>query len=208
VVVWAPNRVLVLGAHPDDEMACSGLIARLAAGGAQVDAVAFSDCSDAIPDGFALADLKSEYARATRLLGITNAQIGEIPNRRFPEHRQDILSLLDDRRGLYDLVLVPSTTDAHQDHHTVAEEAIRALKHTTILGYDLAMNTVLESRRSCYVCLTPADLDLKVAHAQVYQTQASRPYMAEDFIRGLATVRGVQVGRTYAESYEVIRWVL
>ena len=32
--------------------------------------------------------------------------------------------------------------------------------------------------------------------------------MSEDFIFSLAKTRGVQIGTKYAESFEVIRWVM
>lgn len=198
-------RVLFLGAHPDDEMACSGYLRRLSDEGAEITAVTFSDCDDMIPAGFTVEDLLSEWKDAMGLLGIWDLTILDIPNRNFPEHRQKILSHLDDYRGEFDLVLVPATSDAHQDHATVTTEAIRAFKHTSILGYELPMNTVGESRRNCYVRLTPERLDVKLRHAATYRSQSCRPYMDPDYILGLASVRGVQAGCDAAEAYEVIR---
>jgi N-acetylglucosamine malate deacetylase 1 len=41
-----------------------------------------------------------------------------------------------------------------------------------------------------------------------YKSQDDRDYMSEDFIFSLARTRGVQIGSAYAESFEVIRWVM
>ena len=36
-----------------------------------------------------------------------------------------------------DLVLLPASSDTHQDHNTVYTEGFRAFKHASILGYEL-----------------------------------------------------------------------
>ena len=202
------QRVLVLGAHPDDECFCAGTIHRLIHGGARVELHTFSDCADAIPEGFTPEDLISEWETATDDLGIKCRNLYDIPNRRFPEYRQEILDALIGLRDNYkpDLVLLPARSDAHQDHSTVRDEGIRAFKFTTVLGYELPMNTVGESLFNGFVQLGPFDLDRKVEHINTYRTQARRPYMQEQFVRGLAAVRGVQANVQLAEAFEVIRW--
>jgi LmbE family N-acetylglucosaminyl deacetylase len=199
-------RVLFLGAHPDDEMACSGLLAKLARDGAVIDAITFSDCDDLIPDGFVPSDLVAEWQQAMDFLGVGERRLGSIPNRNFPEHRQAVLALLDENRDGYDMVLCPATFDVHQDHATVAAEAIRAFKHATILGYELPMNEVKAMALTGFIHLDPDIVEIKVAHAAVYRSQARRAYMHETYIRGLVAVRGVQAGCAAAEAYEVIRW--
>lgn len=179
-------------------MGCAGLVARLADEGAELDLLTFSACSDL--NG---PDLVSEWVAATDLLGL-RAQMMALPNRSLHEHRRTILDVLDGRKG-YDLILTPATFDEHQDHSTVTEQAIRVYKHSTILGYELPLNTVRESRLSAYVSV---NLDVKLAHAALYRTQAHKPYMMPAYIEGLARMRGVQCGAEFAEAYEVIRWVM
>jgi len=199
-------RVLFLGAHPDDEMACSGMMAKLASQGALIDAITFSDCGDMIPEGFTTADLISEWQQAMSLLGVRERWLGSVPNREFPANRQAILSTLDRHRGNYDLVLCPATFDAHQDHATVAAEAIRVFKHATIFGYEFPQNEVRPVALTGFVHLDPDLVEIKVRHVATYRSQARRPYMSEAYIRGLLAVRGVQAGCAAAEAYEVIRW--
>ena len=204
------KKVLFLGAHPDDEMGCAGTLARLAGEGADVEVLTFSGCHDLIPEGFTADDLASEWAAACVTLGLKRPrlQLWDVPNRNFPQHRQAILDALDDHRQCrHDLILVPSTWDTHQDHATVAAEAMRAFKNSTILGYELPLNTITESRLSAYVPLTDSQMSMKLAHAALYRSQASKPYMAADYILGLARTRGIQCGTRHAEAFEVIRWV-
>jgi LmbE family N-acetylglucosaminyl deacetylase len=204
------KRVLVLGAHPDDEMGCAGTLARLAEAGSEIDVVTFSDCRDLIPAGFTVGDLLNEWRSATQLLGIpvANLALHDIPNRNFPEHRQRILSVLDERVRIgYELVFLPASSDAHQDHATVSAEGTRAFKHATVLGYELPMNTVAASTLSCYVRLSDRHVNVKVQHASTYESQANRRYMDAYYIRGLVAVRGVQANMPAAEAFEVIRWI-
>jgi LmbE family N-acetylglucosaminyl deacetylase len=194
------RNVLVLAAHPDDEMGCAGTIARLADEGATIHLLTFSACMDLNPPS-----LLDEWAAAHDLLGVTSAQMLHFPNRSLDEHRRTILDVLDGRKE-YDLILTPASFDEHQDHATVTREAIRAYKHSTILGYELPLNTVRESRLSAYVGLP--GIDLKLAHAALYASQAHKPYMHPKYIEGLARVRGIQSGHFVAEAFEVVRWIL
>lgn len=204
------TKALVVGAHPDDEMACSGTIARLAAAGVPVSMITFSRCRDAIPLGFTVNDLIDEWMAGHKLLGVHGAELLDLPNKQLPDFRQDVLDrLFVAAQDGYDLVLCPSLQDAHQDHGTVAHEVVRAFKATaTILGFELPLNHVAADAPRAFVRLTAAQLDMKVAHVQLYRTQAFRPYMQEAYVRGLAAVRGMQCGSAAAEAYEVIRLIV
>ena len=52
------------------------------------------------------------------------------------------------------------------------------------------------------------DVQKKIDALQCYETQHGRNYMDASFIRSLAQVRGVQAGLEYAETFEVIRWMI
>jgi LmbE family N-acetylglucosaminyl deacetylase len=129
--------------------------------------------------------------------------------RHFPEHRQDILeelvSLKDQLRP--DLVLLPASVDIHQDHCVMSEEGVRAFKHSTILGYELPMNNI-EFKHACYIGLEERHIRRKIESLMCYESQSFRNYRSEEFIRGLGRVRGVQINSTYAEAFEVIRFII
>ena len=106
-----------------------------------------------------------------------------------------------------DLVLVPSLNDIHQDHCTIAQEGLRAFKNTTILGYELIWNNLTFDTTS-FVTLDKKHIQSKCDALKEYKSQEQRDYMSEEFIFSLARTRGVQIGAQYAESFEVIRWVM
>jgi LmbE family N-acetylglucosaminyl deacetylase len=204
--------VLVLAPHTDDgELGAGGFIARLAESGASVHYLAFSIAEESVPDGFQKDILATEVINATSRLGIDSSRVyvKRYPVRRLSDHRQEILEdIISYRKSIKpDLVLLPSTTDIHQDHKTVCEEGVRAFKNTTILGYELIWNN-LEFHAQCGVRLEEKHIESKINALREYNSQGKRDYLSEDFIRSQARTRGVQFGAQYAEAYQVIRLAL
>jgi N-acetylglucosamine malate deacetylase 1 len=210
-MLFGSSRALVLGAHTDDEFGCVGLIARLVESGTEVHMACFSACEESVPDGFDEDVLKREVLDAIDVLGIPRERfyLYDFRVRHFPANRQPILEeLVALRRRIEpDLVLLPSSSDIHQDHGVIAAEGVRAFKHSTILGYELPMNTI-SFRHACFVNLEERHIEVKVRHAAAYVSQQHRSYMSEQFLRGLAAVRGVQMNTPAAEAFEVIRMVV
>ena len=204
--------VLVLGPHPDDEIGCAGLIRRLVDSGYDVYHYYFSDCAESMPGvNSTVENLLAECERSRDILGIAKDRRFRFnfPVRHFPEHRQAILEKLVELRGIIKpgLVLVPNSFDIHQDHKTVAEETVRAFKHSTILGYELPWNT-LEMSHDCFVSLTKEQVDAKMEALQSYKSQAGRSYANIEFFDALLRMRGVQSNNRYAECFEVKRLIL
>jgi LmbE family N-acetylglucosaminyl deacetylase len=205
----ASQRILVLGAHTDDEFACAGTIAALRELGAAVAIVALSACEASLPEAIR-GDrlLEREMHAAAAAIGNPVVEVLGFEVRELPARRQEVLDLFVDLRARIDpgVVFLPSSSDHHQDHATVAAEGLRAFARngTTILGYEMPQNAGVE-RHAAYVALEPRHVDAKVAHAAAYASQAHRPYMDPAYIRGLARVRGVQAGAELAEAFEAVR---
>lgn len=203
------QRALVLGAHTDDEFGCGGTILRLIDSKCEVHIAAFSSCEESVPEGFDRSVLTGEFRRAAEALAIEpeRVRLFDYPVRHFPSRRQEILEdLVQLRREIDpDLVLLPASSDIHQDHQVISQEGTRAFKFATILGYELPMNTIT-FEHACFVELTDEMITRKIRSMACYESQAFRPYMTEDFIRGLASVRGIQAGVPCAEAFEVIRF--
>jgi LmbE family N-acetylglucosaminyl deacetylase len=206
------NNVLVLAPHTDDgELGAGGFIAKLIEEGAVVTYVAFSTAEESVPDYLPKDILKTEVKAATAKLGIesNNLVVFNYQVRKLNYARQEILEELIEirKKSNYDLVLIPSLKDIHQDHATIAQEGVRAFKNTTVLGYELIWNN-LSFDTTSFVKLESRHIKAKHEALQCYQSQADRAYMSEEFIFALAKTRGVQIGADYAESFEVVRWVI
>ena len=206
------KNVYVLSPHTDDgELGAGGLITRLIESGANVFYFAFSTAEKSVPKEFAKNVLKTEVINATAKLGIKkeNVIIYNYEVRKLNYARQEILEdLIKHRNELKpDLVLMPSLGDIHQDHSTIAQEGLRAFKNTTILGYELIWNNLTFNTTS-FVTIEKKHVQSKCNALKEYKSQGKRNYMSEEFIYSLARTRGVQIGSEYAESFEVIRWVI
>jgi LmbE family N-acetylglucosaminyl deacetylase len=211
-MLFAPKRALVLAPHADDgELGAGALVSRLVRLGVAVHEAVFSIARESVPKEFPEDVLARELQEAAAELGVPAARIKvfDFPVRKFPSLRQEILEeLVALKRALApDLVLVHASTDVHQDHHTVHEEAVRAFKDTTILGYELPWNTI-EFRAQAVIAVEESDLEKKLKALARYASQAHRKYVDEEVVRGLARTRGAAIGVRFAEAFEVVRWVV
>jgi LmbE family N-acetylglucosaminyl deacetylase len=202
----------VLSPHTDDgELGAGGTISKLIESGANVYYFAFSTAEKSVPKEFEKTILKTEVINATTKLGIKkeNVIIYNYEVRKLNYARQEILEdLIKHRNELKpDLVLMPSLADVHQDHVTIAQEGLRAFKNSTILGYELIWNNLTFNTTS-FVNLDEKHIQQKCDALKEYKSQAKRNYMSEDFIFSLAKIRGVQISMKFAESFEVIRWLI
>ena len=206
------KTILALSPHTDDvELGAGGTLARWIEEGKEVIFAAFSIAEKSVPEGLPQNVLEEECKQATKSLGLkeNNLTIHKFPVRDFPKFRQEILETLVSLREKLkpDLVLLPSLKDVHQDHHTIAEEGIRAFKHTSLLAYELPWN-LFNFETSCLITLHQRHLDRKVEAIKCYQSQKHRHYANPEFIYGLAISRGVPINVDYAEAFEVVRWVI
>ena len=55
---------------------------------------------------------------------------------------------------------------------------------------------------------TPKHILKKIKALSQYESQKENNYFDNDFILGLAKVRGIQINIQYAEAFEIIRWII
>ena len=174
--MWKVERALFLAPHTDDyELGAGGTVHRLLAQGTEVRAIAFSTARESLPAGWAPDTLDRECRAAAECLGLPHGslEILDYPVRRFPALRQEILEHLVavQRSWNPDLVFVNSTTDIHQDHATMTQEALRAFKKSTILGYELPWNNIQFNAQSL-VGLQEVNMSAKIAAVRAYGVPA------------------------------------
>lgn len=206
------SRVLVLAPHTDDgEFGCGGSIAKFVEAGKEVFYVAFSTAEKSVPEGWPKNILEKEVREATRRLGIPgeNLIIFKYEVRKLNYVRQEILEeLVRMKREIApQLVLMPSANDLHQDHQTVAVEGTRAFKQVSIMGYELPWNNITFHTRA-FIKLQKAQVERKIHALKAYESQAGKAYATEDFIWSWARTRGTQIGAQFAETFEIVRWVV
>lgn len=203
--------ILVLSPHTDDgELGCGATINRFIEEGCEVLNAVFSLCKDSLPEGKAPDTLLVEATKASAVLGLKqkNLLLQDYPVRRFTEHRQAILDDMIAIRKKHEpsIIFVPSTSDIHQDHKVIVEEAVRAFKNCTIYGYEMPWNNYAFNGTS-FITVSETNIEKKLSALLAYTSQQHRTYMQPAFIKSLATVRGVQAGVAYAECFETIRTI-
>ncbi|WKZ38196.1 MAG: PIG-L deacetylase family protein [Anaerolineales bacterium] len=200
------KKVLFLGAHPDDiEIGCGALIHHIVK---QTDilCVTLSD-NQKNPE---LIQVKGEHIRSMKVLGLPEERIlfGPFNTRVFPDSRQDILEyFLKLRRDFKpDLIFVHSKQDVHQDHNTMTEEALRAFRGITVLGFDVV--------RSSYgffphflVEVTEEDVSKKIEALSEYETYKDRYYFNSELTRAIMVRHGALAEVPFAEGFDILRIV-
>lgn len=198
------KSVLFLGAHPDDiELGCGALIHQIVH---QTDVlcVTLSD-NQKNPD---LQDLKEEHYKAMEVLGVPQEKVifGPFTTRVFPDARQEILEYFLKLRREFgpDLIFVHSRQDIHQDHLTMTDEALRAFRGITVLGFDVV--------RSSYgffphflVEVTEEDVDKKIEALACYETYRDRYYFNSELTRSIMVRHGALAERPFAEGFDILR---
>jgi LmbE family N-acetylglucosaminyl deacetylase len=200
------HKVLFVGAHPDDiELGCGALIAHIA-GQTEVMCVTLSD-NQKNP---LLGNLVEEHFRSMETLGVARDHVvlGPFETRRFPHARQEILEYLIQLNHSFhpEIIFVHTKADIHQDHGTVTEEALRAFRGSTVLGFDVIRSSY-GFFPSFLVEVSEADVDQKVSALRQYKTYADKYYFNEAITRATLVRHGALAERPYAEGFDILRIV-
>jgi LmbE family N-acetylglucosaminyl deacetylase len=200
------KRVLFLGAHPDDiELGCGALLHHIVRE-TDILCVTLSD-NQKNPD---LKNVKEEHYVSMAVLGVPKEKIvfGPFTTRVFPDSRQEILEyFLKLRRDFQpDLIFVHSRQDIHQDHTTMTDEALRAFRGITVLGFDVV--------RSSYgffphflVEVTEEDVTKKIEALSQYETYRDRYYFNAELTRSIMVRHGALAECPFAEGFDILRIV-
>ncbi len=200
------KHILFLGAHPDDiELGCGALIHHIVQ---QTDilCVTLSD-NRKNPE---LTNVRAEQYEAMKVLGVPEEKMlfGPFTTRVFPDERQEILEYFLQLRREFDpdLIFVHSKQDVHQDHLTMTDEALRAFRGITVLGFDVV--------RSSYgffphflVEVTEEDVNKKVEALAKYQTYRDKYYFNSELTRSIMVRHGALAECPFAEGFDILRIV-
>ncbi|MEQ6123917.1 PIG-L family deacetylase [Pseudotenacibaculum sp. MALMAid0570] len=123
--------------------------------------------------------------------------------------RMDILQLFYDTNKSVkpDIVFVPNSKDIHQSHQVAYQEARRAFKYSTILGYELPWNSMTFDM-DVFIEISEDNIKAKQASINSFETQKHRMFFSNDIITDLAKLRGKQIGKDFAECFELTRIII
>lgn len=208
-------KILVIGAHLDDiEIACGGTLAKAVDGGHQVKALIMSRSGYTNKEGKVQREddvAVKEGTKALQTLGIQDIEILGFPTKDIP-WQSDVVNAIDVRMSEYnpDIIFTHHPFDTHQAHVGVSNATISAARRkNTVFFYE----PITPSGRS-YVAFKPdlyVDiedvLDKKIEALREHRSEYDK-FGAEDWIEGVRCrcgFRGYEIGKKYAEAFEILR---
>ena len=213
-------------------MGCSGLMAKLAAAGSRIHVVYLA------VDGFHHYGVDGETTYAQRVEEIEDvlALFGENITYEIAYGERDLIEQLDTlpRRELVDrfekvmiehrpeLLLLPALPDYDQDHQAVAHAAHAAARPIAqqfgkwltpqILAYEMTKLQWAAEPLPRFAAFTDITehMETKLESIRRYTTmhRPSPHIRSEESVKALATIRGAEIGVTYAEAFTVLRATL
>jgi LmbE family N-acetylglucosaminyl deacetylase len=215
--------VVVIGAHPDDELlGAGGTLARHVNGGDAVHALVVADGATSRASDELVHTLEKDATRAAEMIGFSSIELRSLPDQRldtvpFIELTQLIESVLDNIQP--HVVYTHFPGDVNSDHGLVARAAWTACRpYARPL---LRRFAVFETPSSTewawpmndsglqpnhFVDITDT-LDVKIAAMECYQTEL-RDYphpRSSRSLRERAAYWGSQVGRLAVEPFRILR---
>lgn len=205
-VIFYGKRILFIGAHPDDiELGCGALIAHIN-GKADLLCLTLSD-NQKNP---ALKNVVEEHYRSMAILGVPREKdiVKTFITREFPHYRQEILEYLFRLNREYrpEIVFVHTKADIHQDHNAATEEALRAFRGTTVLGFD-ALRSSYGFFPHFLVGVSEAAVESKVRALAEYKTYNDKYYFDASVLRATLIRHGALAERPFAEGFDILRIV-
>ena len=226
-MVNTKERVLVLAAHPDDEvLGCGGAIARHREEGDEVRVLIMGE-GIAARAGISDAEvarqqeaLRAHIARANAVLGTTGYSQLTLPDQRF-----DTMPLLDITHAVEEairscnptLIYTHHAGDVNLDHTTLAravEAAVRPGAHASLAevrAFEVPSSSEWNFTRErfapqVFVSLTESQLKKKIDAMRAYESEM-RPFphpRSPEYLDALARVRGGQSGTPAAEAFAAV----
>ncbi len=230
------QKVLVIAAHPDDEvLGAGGTIARFTRAGIQVKivivATGISSRYDKITaEGDKLdreiTELQQHSRNAARCLGVDDVQFLGLPDNRLDTiSRMDIVNLLHKVKDGFspDLVLTHHSGDYNWDHGRVHDAVLMAFRASpgephpaSIWTFEVLSSTersFAQGRQTFspnqYVSIQDT-LEAKINSLKEYPTELhTYPHpRSPEAVKALAQLRGTEVGLFSAEAFSVVRSIM
>ena len=224
------SRVLVVAAHPDDEvLGCGGTIARHADSGDEVQVLIVAEGSTSRQqerDRARVRDELSALAQAAQtagsILGATGEQLLDLPDNRLDSlDRLDLIKCIEEHveRCQPECVYVHHAGDVNVDHRRLHEAVVTACRPTPghvvkrLLSFEVASSTEWQPPGSAPVFQPNWFVDISVQWERKQEALVAYSSEMRDWpharsleaVEHLARWRGAQVGVEAAEAFYLLR---
>jgi LmbE family N-acetylglucosaminyl deacetylase len=199
--VKPPERVLAIGAHPDDvEIGVGGTLRRHAESGDQVTILTLTGGEQGGDSG----RRATEARRAAELLGcrlihegLTDTMISS-----GPATIDVITRAVESVRPT--IIYTHTANDVHQDHRGANQATLIAARRIQRIYAYQAPSTNIDFRPSRFVQVGPY-FEVKMQSIRAHASQADRAYLDEDLLRSTARYWGRFAGGGLVEAFEIAR---
>jgi LmbE family N-acetylglucosaminyl deacetylase len=214
------ETVLVVGAHPDDEvLGAGGAMARHADAGDEVHALIVTEGTTQQYDDEDLIERKRRHARACAdRLGATGVRFGDLPDMRLDDvPHVEVNAVVEAACEAVDpdVVYTHSRREVNRDHVAVHDSTLVATRPgsgvSTVLAYETPSSTEWTPRTDGFEPDLFVDieghLETKIEAFEAYETEVRaypHPRSAEA-LRAVARARGAACGAAAAEAFDVLR---
>lgn len=220
-------RMLVIAAHPDDEvLGCGGCIARVSGQSEVFTTIVTEGCSSQYSGeniDSMICGKKAAAEKAGRILGVKKVIFGDFPDMRLDTVGHTALNgflerVIDEIRP--DIVLTHHSGDINLDHQIIYRSTIVAVRPgkgypTRVLLYETPSATEWQSYNAKYAFIPNLFVDItrtierKIEALRCYETELRNfPHpRSEQGVRAYAAFRGLAAGVRAAEGYTLFREV-
>ena len=214
------NTVLVVGAHPDDEvLGAGGTIAKHTDSGDDVHILIVTEGTTHQYDDTELIEEKKRQAElCADTLGASTVHFGDLPDMKLDQiPHVEVNSVIENVCGKIDpdVVYTHSRREVNQDHLAVHESTIVATRPgsgvSTVLAYETPSSTDFATNIDGFTPTLFTDiedyLNLKTDAFNCYETEIRKyPHpRSSESIRSIAKARGAASGNRAAEAFDVLR---
>lgn len=217
----SPQKILVIAAHPDDEvLGCGGTLRKYADRGAEITVCMVTESYTPEWSEEYIRIKKIEIRKSNKILGITNtvflefpaAKLDTIPQKELNGKIADVVTQIRP-----DTLYIPHRGDIHKDHQLVHEAALVAARPipgqtiSRIFAYETLSETewgLVPFWPNCYEGIS-STLERKIEAMRAYQTELREfPHSRSTVVlEALAKKRGSEVGVEAAEAFMLVRSV-
>ncbi len=196
------QRILCLGAHPDDvEIGCGGTILKLLeeAPKAQVFWIVFSGNQERSKEAYQSADF---FLRKT---GDKKIIVQQFKESYFPFIGSQIKDYFEELKAFSpNVIFTHFKNDAHQDHRLISDLTWNTFRNHLILEYEIPKYDGDLSIPNLYVHIDESLVQKKIeAIFDFFKTQKEKQWFTEESFRAILRLRGIESNSPskYAEAF-------
>lgn len=226
MINFANKKILVVAAHPDDEiLGCGGTLARAASEGAEISIILLGEGpTSRMEDDAEAARAEAIHSaeEAARIVGAGSPIFGNLPDNKFDSAPLlDVVRIIERESSSLtpDIIFTHHYGDLNIDHSVTNRAVLTAFRPlpgtrpTTILGFEILSSTEYTPPAtmpaftpSVYIDIT-STLKTKLKALRAYEKEM-RPWphpRSYHAVEQLNTLRGTQCGTEAAEAFILYR---